>query len=754
MSYIGSPIGAAISDTNAMLRAITRVAVGGAIEYHLDMWKPLRNRYLAPYVGGQYVGSNIWIDNSGQAIFRTLNTPNQVVFFEDAGPWPSFPAGYDPGAQAKNHQEFTTKNFKLTWSSTPAISPAINDAQLNSFVITGAQRGLNCAADPLTPTRAKLSYSMLTVAGVHQLSIWRETDTDGVRKLVAYGTRTGNGSITCSAVNDSGLTVVTTLTYTTDITPGNAWIELKWPASFELYWSTGAINFALAPNAIITDKTANDYEYWAAGLPNGTIHYAAIPRDDEGDRMATPAEAGTVTIRAAPLPATGIYLAGTAASPTLIWTEGESGCSWNVYRSDPEAPVNYGSWTTPAIIGSGMTPDGLGNWTLAIPAITGYAATTGSTAYTTLKSACDTAAAALITAFNAGQTGFTAAITTYTSAVSAAIAAFATTLGLDVTAAQTYLSNSVQSLLIASAQYTSGTASGWTVIGSDVQSPGPSPYLASGNQQITPTGGTGAFNVNDVISIGAGTEQYNVLEIGTQLTVNPPIAVDKLNGDAITLYPIAGATWTAAIQPYVVAALAQLGTLLRGQASLYTLPGIPAPEESGIDVTLYDMGAPYYGTPPRFRFAVAAIKGGVQEQTFQEFDVQFHDDGTIMGALPNQAQFSAIRFSGLQVQADINVIDDNSGATAAFVDLYVVTQGSAINYATPSASVALPAPAIGFAQATVLFTVSTSGVYDIACKARSSVGERNIVPQLKTHWISNDTPAALVNVLGEVAGQA
>lgn len=738
--FVGSPVGAALCDPSFLIRGILISRVGNSIRYDIDVWAPLRNAYLAPFVGGKYAGKNIRIGADGLGVFETLAAANDnSIWFEDAGDFASFPAGTEPSDDAVAHQEFTAKSARLAWPADPVVSPPIGDTQLNSISITGAERGKNVTADDTTPTRGMISYSILTNGSNYEISAWQEFPA-GPRRLIAWGSCAG-GAITLDPVNDSGMSIAATLTYSADIQPGVAFLELAWNKTYELHFDTAALSFPRAVDVVVADKGSPQYEYLLTALPNGTIHYAILGRSDEGVLDATPAEAGTLTIRNAPAPPQNLRLSGTAAALTLDWDAGESGCSYLISSSDPECPVNYASWPSPAQIAVGT-----GILTTAIPALSGYAPVDNTTDFATLNFYFDAIAGGLISAFNTGQTGFSTEVEGVRSDIGSLIVSFCAAINADPTPFLAYLDDVCDTLQTAATIYAQGDASGWTLQAD----------AAAGTNLITAIESTGSFQRGDIITIGTDPEQYVIVDLDLaasppMLQIAPPTELDKTAGAALTLVTPDATLWTAGMTSPVEAALARLGILLISDPSVYQLPGIPAPVAPSIAVSLYALGAPYVPKGPRFRFGVQAIKGGVTEQSFQELEVRFNADGTIQLPAPNAAQFVAIGFNGLQIIVDASVLDDDSEDTAAYIDLYVVAAGSSIDYMTPTVSVALPAPITGYHHAQLTHTVGGIGAYDIAVKARSAAGERSRVPALATRYITTAAPPDIAGIAAAVS---
>ncbi len=273
----------------------------------------------------------------------TLGADVGNIFVEDAGDYPSFDSPDDvPYEDAQAQDSLTARRFTTSWTANYELSTIRDDSQLSSITISGAARGFNCRVMPERPTRATLTYSVSSVGSDHTVRFW-----NGVN-LVAEGTRTGNGAVTCSPVNGSGLTVAATLTFSTDLTQDIAQIEVRWPAAYQIHYSTSSLSFPRTPEATVNDNGGIRFTFQSPLLSNGSYNYNVLAVDDEGNVETSPPTPGDspLVINAAPDATAGVVVSIVTISGKkyvqVNWTADSS--SHDIYLSEqPNAPINFGA---------------------------------------------------------------------------------------------------------------------------------------------------------------------------------------------------------------------------------------------------------------------------------------------------------------------------------------------------------------------------------------------------------------------------
>lgn len=353
------------------------------------------------------------------------------------------------------------------------------------------------------------------------------------------------------------------------------------------------------------------------------------------------------------------------ASFYATWDTGESGCTYTVYKSGINEPVNFGQGSTPAPVG----PSAVDATSANLGSLTGAAATDVTSDFATLVTAYDVAVYTGAVAFSAGESGFLTALSTLRTSLYACVDAW-------------------------------GDAIGKTL-----------------------------FDAKNKID-----EQISILE-----SAEASIADEGLTTTE----------WKDFMGAYFSGLLLYLGALLEGQSGRYVFKNgvapAAAPAGSGavtdnapdgsasapiveIQQSLKAAGEPFvkYGY---LRFAVRASKdtgaGVVEERNDQIFTLEINGINEPQFKRPNDAQIKELSFAGGVLTAVIVVPTSNQLAEPLYVDLYVVTRGSAITLSSAQASGTLSADLGGYKQVTVQYTMPGAAWYDIAAVARSAAGQRS-----------------------------
>lgn len=147
------------------------------------------------------------------------------------------------------------------WDAPTYIREAYNDSgQLSTWTLTGLERFTNCNRIDGAPTQARLEITLTTVGGVHTLEL------SAGNAVVARGSRTGDGEITLSAVNNSGLSGKVTLAYSADITAATeAYVTISWPSEYTL--AEGSDALAVVADNGYGNRFAAHIDADANGLP-------------------------------------------------------------------------------------------------------------------------------------------------------------------------------------------------------------------------------------------------------------------------------------------------------------------------------------------------------------------------------------------------------------------------------------------------------------------------------------------------------
>jgi hypothetical protein len=393
-----------------------------------------RCKYYAVFVNGIYLGYNIYAPVKGDmevTVPLTSGTTLGSFYIEDAGDWATFDT-FTPSEKAEYVDAQTAKRLSFTWNNQYKISDVDGDSQLAITSITGAIRSRNVQQIPDWPTRGRLSYSITSVGTTRIVRWWNGT------RMVAEGYRTGNGSVTCSEMNGSGISVVCSLTYSADIPSGVATVDLLWPKQYQIHYSKSTLTFPRTPEATVDDVGAISYVYLTPVLAYGTYHWNVLTVDDDG--VVQTADIPTTTdknLNDAPTAPTITGVSGTASALKVDWTVGTTGCTYTVYSSKVNQPVNFGQYTSPAPISVAL--DGT---TATLAAITEYAAVDHTSDFSTLSTAFDNAVSAMNSAFTSGESGFQTVVNSQVVSILSAIDTFSLALSTRITPLRDEVSSS------------------------------------------------------------------------------------------------------------------------------------------------------------------------------------------------------------------------------------------------------------------------------------------------------------------------
>lgn len=249
------------------------------------------------------------------------------------------------------------RRARLTWAAAPAFDAVHGDtaAQLSGWALTGVDRHRHVDRVADQPTRGRLYWTLIDTAGARTVTLFADA---ALLQPVATGSRSGDGLVTLTAVGDSGLTGAVTVAYTADVVAA-AWIDLRWPARYDLFANAGAgaIEFD-APFAVIRDNGRDTACTWvSAELLAGSWDFCLRAVSDTGVAATNTAVQASLTVTLPPEPpGLPVYLSGDAAtgltfqfapSPTV-------GATYRLYRS--AAPDRTPDTSTPdAIAGSGAS---------------------------------------------------------------------------------------------------------------------------------------------------------------------------------------------------------------------------------------------------------------------------------------------------------------------------------------------------------------------------------------------------------------
>jgi hypothetical protein len=654
-----------------------------------------RERFWAFFIGGKWTGRNYYIPASGDLTLALPIDPNTsvaTVWACECGEWDSFEGDSIPNSEALFEEANDADTLVIRWASSYSVTSPVNDSQLSNIAITGARRGRNVAPVPYLPTRGALTYGIELTGGFAYIVRWYAGTL-----LVAegYSDNDATATVTCSERNGSGLTVTCDLNYSADLKPGASIVHVKWPKSYQIHYSTSSLSYPRTPEATVQDNGNDEYFYRAAGLTVGNYNYNVLQVDDEGNAQTsiTAPSDSPQSITPGPIAPSGLEVTESGGNYTASWTNGETGCTYTVYYSDLDAPINYGTQL------SGPTPVGPSatNATSAsLGALTGAAPYDRTSNYATLVSSHSTAVLASRVAFAAGETGFYDSLDTLRQALYTAIDTWGGVIGKTLSDAKEQIDKQIAVVedyveVLEYEQETAGVA-----------------YTTAEWQDRVGIyyGGLLAF-LSTQLDGSAG--RYSIRE---------------------------------GILP---------GT---GQAGSGTFEDTAAEGTSGylnysVQQTLKAAGEPLTGYSIR-RFVVRATKSGVEERNDQVFRLEINGSDLPELPRPNTAQIRTLEFDASgNVAIEAVVLSADALEDATDVDLYVVVAGAAITLGTASDSATLSDDLGGYKIATFTYAMGgAEGWFDFAVVARTAAGQRSATYLRKTlYYGGTDVPAAVTSIM-------
>lgn len=339
-------------------------AIGGSIRLRAYPLTAYQEKYYALYVNGTYEGFNRYANPN--EIIQTVSpldpgTTAASAYLEDCGDWSAFPDGFSPDGQAETNDATSAQRIQFVWTAPYSLTSVRGDTQLSAITVTGAIRNVNVQRSNRN-TRGILSYTISNSGGTYTVS-WYNGDA-----LVAQGSRAGNGAVSCAEQNNSGLAVACTITYTADVAADTAYLELRWPESYAVHYSTTALSFPRAAEETVNDSGLNDFEHLTPVLAAGTYYWNILTVDDDGiTQSAGFATTTTLQINTTPASPTITGVTGTAAALTVNWTVGEAGCTFTAYHSYIDGVTNFGQYLGPAAVTTAADAT-----SAILPAVTGY----------------------------------------------------------------------------------------------------------------------------------------------------------------------------------------------------------------------------------------------------------------------------------------------------------------------------------------------------------------------------------------------
>lgn len=402
----GEPVSAAPGSSRDKVLALHAALVMGSIRADIEPHPNYRARNYALFVNGmwrrnEFIGSDV----DSLRIIHPIDPGSDDVSLSlvEVGDHEQFDETYYvPGGWIKEEEGGDAARIRIQWTAGYLIDEVNGENSLSSVVLTGVNRFANCEQDErFDGTRAKLWYTIETIGADHIVRLWAN------KQIVASGQITGNGLVTFTENNDSGLTGQGLLTYSADIAPDEWFITLRWAAAYNVYYSTSALTYPRTPDLVVYDQGVSQYVALTPILPSGSYNYAVqAVGDDETLQSPVPVPADSPKlIKSPPNPITFVNATGNWAAITVNYTGGDPVCTYTVYSSLVDEPINLGQWPLPVPI---IRP--VGSSSVILAPVANWAPLDRTAAWTTYYTALDNVVAAMNAAYDAGYAGFDAVL--------------------------------------------------------------------------------------------------------------------------------------------------------------------------------------------------------------------------------------------------------------------------------------------------------------------------------------------------------
>lgn len=423
----GGPSGSTSGDPRDTYLVLRARALPAGLWFELVPNDLCRGRYFAIFLNGVWTGKNYFAPLVGTIVdlIPVDTSESMSVVALEVGDWATF---IDvPDVLAQYLDSLSASKLKLVWvAGTRAYAPH-GDTQLGGQTVTGALRGVNVGDVPDQPLRGRLFYTITDLGAMCIVRFYAGS------KLVAEAPPvTTGGLVTADAVevDGSGLDVFFVLTFTGAVELGTAFFDVEWPANYLVNYTTGTLIYPRAPEALVPDNGTNGGKYVTPALAAGSYNYNVLQQSEEGvieTDIGEPVDSPLV-INASPAAPTitGVTIAG--GNFHLAWTNGEAGCTTEIYYSGVNTPINFGQCSTPTPVG----PSAVDATSAVLGAVPSTTPVDNTGDYATLVAALDAAATGLNTIYDLGEAAFTG-IDAIVSGLVADVAAYGVAIGKALT---------------------------------------------------------------------------------------------------------------------------------------------------------------------------------------------------------------------------------------------------------------------------------------------------------------------------------
>jgi len=232
------------------------------------------------------------------------------------GWWPEPPARAPLDLVRANLEDAVATAIEVEIPTAATIRGAYDDEdQFSNWVLTGLRRFTNTERVANWKTRASLGLVLSSAGSDYTVELYQ-----GARK-VASGSRTGNGEVSLSEEDESGISGTVDLAYSQDLAlTDGAYVLATWAASFQIYDGTDLLATAW------DNGRANRLRRRLDNLDPDTYSIRLKSVSDAGNTSSYGSSAAATINPLPPTPATAVYLSGNytntqirITSPTPAW---------------------------------------------------------------------------------------------------------------------------------------------------------------------------------------------------------------------------------------------------------------------------------------------------------------------------------------------------------------------------------------------------------------------------------------------------
>lgn len=257
---------------------------------------------------------------------------------EAIGNWSFVPSNTAVGSAHFQYEEDFGDTVLVQWTANQNYL-VVGDltAALSAWSLTGLRRAKNVAtADVATRSKLNVTVTQSGADNTVQLLLGAQ--------VVASGVRTGDGVVTLTEQNDSGLSGTVTVAYTSDV---SAVLLARWPKTYTIA-VTGGETFT-----VNDDGLANKFEFKIVGLAPATYTVTITPMSDTG-QAHTATVIPSIVVQDVPDPTAFIALQaapGDYLATNIEWLPSyTAGVTYEVYDSALDEPtIVTASIASPAV---------------------------------------------------------------------------------------------------------------------------------------------------------------------------------------------------------------------------------------------------------------------------------------------------------------------------------------------------------------------------------------------------------------------